>query len=206
MIHFVYFVTFLSYHLSCKVERVELKYTKKKKETKIRCASDFAVNYPLKPLIIEEYEEFNFSSFNNQRSFLVYAIKPASSQVFLLKNVKPEAFRAVWIVCILTILSSIWVTLPWYLWCFPTSVNGFCNLYLIAIYNWVSKVMQDWIGFLFLFSDWSRKIAPPPLSFKCKNTGFNRVLVLSVFPHFSQVSCFYSEFPFPLCDIFLCLD
>ena len=74
---------------------MELKYTKKKKENKIRCASDFAVNYPLKPLIKEEYEEFNFSNFNNHRSFLVYAIKPGSSQVFLLKNVKPEAFRAV---------------------------------------------------------------------------------------------------------------
>ena len=95
MIHFVYFGTFLSYHLSCKVERVELKYTKKKKENKIRYASDFAVNYPLKPLIKEKYEEFNFSNFNNHRSFLVYAIKPASSQVFLLKNVKPEVFRAV---------------------------------------------------------------------------------------------------------------
>ena len=74
---------------------MELKYTKKKKENKIRCASDFAVNYSLKPLTKEEYEEFNFSSFNNQRSLLVYAIMPASSQVFLLKNVKPEAFRAV---------------------------------------------------------------------------------------------------------------
>lgn len=85
MIHFVYFGTFLSYHLSCKVERVELKYTKKKKENKIRYASDFAVNYPLKPLIKEKYEEFNFSNFNNHRSFLVYAIKPASSQVSFLK-------------------------------------------------------------------------------------------------------------------------
>ena len=105
------FVTFLSYHLSCKVERVELKYTKKKRETKIRCSSNFAVNYPHRPLIKEEYEEFNYSNFKNHCSFLVYAIKPASSQVFHLKNVKPEAFRAVWIDCILTILSSIWVTL-----------------------------------------------------------------------------------------------
>ena len=99
------FVTFLSYHLSCKVERVELKYTK------IRCSSNFAVNYPLRPLIKEEYEEFNYSNFKNHFSFLVYAIKPASSQVFHLKNVKLEALRVVWIVCILTILSSIWVTL-----------------------------------------------------------------------------------------------
>ena len=105
------FVTFLSYHLSCKVERVELKYTKKKRETKIRCSSNFAVNYPHRPLIKEEYEEFNYTNFKNHCSFLVYAIKPASSQVFHLKNVKPEAFRAVWIVCILTILSSIWVNL-----------------------------------------------------------------------------------------------
>ena len=105
------FVTVLSYHLSCKVERVELKYTKKKRETKIRCSSNFAVNYPLRPLIKEEYEEFNYSNFKNHRSFLVYAIKPASSQVFHLKNVKLEALRVVWIVCILTILSSIWVTL-----------------------------------------------------------------------------------------------
>ena len=105
------FVTFLSYHLSCKVERVELKYTKKERETKIRCSSNFAVNYPHRPLIKEEYEEFNYSNFKNHCSFLVYAIKPASSQVFHLKNVKHEAFRAVWIVCILTILSSIWVTL-----------------------------------------------------------------------------------------------
>ena len=99
------FVTFLSYHLSCKVERVELKYTK------IRCSSNFAVNYPLRSLIKEEYEIFNYSNFKNHRSFLVYAIKPASSQVFHLKNVKLEALRVVWIVCILTILSSIWVTL-----------------------------------------------------------------------------------------------
>ena len=105
------FVTFLSYHLSCKVERVELKYTKKKRETKIRCSSNFAVNYPHRPLIKEEYEEFNYSNFKNHCSFLVYAIKPASSQVFHLKNVKHEALRVVWIVCILTILSSIWVTL-----------------------------------------------------------------------------------------------
>ena len=105
------FVTFLSYHLSCKVERVELKYTKKKRETKIRCSSNFAVNYPHRPLIKEEYEEFNYSNFKNHCSFLVYAIKPASSQVFHLKNVKLEALRVVWIVCILTILSSIWVTL-----------------------------------------------------------------------------------------------
>ena len=105
------FVTFLSYHLSCKVERVELKYTKKKRETKIRCSSNFAVNYPHRPLIKEEYEEFNYSNFKNHCSFLVYAIKPASSQVFHLKNVKHEAWRVVWIVCILTILSSIWVTL-----------------------------------------------------------------------------------------------
>ena len=105
------FVTFLSYHLSCKVERVELKYTKKKRETKIRCSSNFAVNYPHRPLIKEEYEEFNYSNFKNHWSFLVYAIKPASSQVFHLKNVKHEALRVVWIVCILTILSSIWVTL-----------------------------------------------------------------------------------------------
>ena len=99
------FVTFLTYHLSCKVERVELKYTK------IRCSSNFAVNYPLRPLIKEEYEEFNYSNFKNHCSFLVYAIKPASSQVFHLKNVKLEALRVVWVVCILTILSSIWVTL-----------------------------------------------------------------------------------------------
>ena len=105
------FVTFLSYHLSCKVERVKLKYTKKKRETKIRCSSNFAVNYPHRPLIKEEYEEFNYSNFKNHCSFLVYAIKPASSQVFHLKNVKHEALRVVWIVCILTILSSIWVTL-----------------------------------------------------------------------------------------------
>ena len=105
------FVTFLSYHLSCKVERVELKYTKKKRETKIRCSSNFAANYPHRPLIKEEYEEFNYSNFKNHCSFLVYAIKPASSQVFHLKNVKHEALRVVWIVCILTILSSIWVTL-----------------------------------------------------------------------------------------------
>ena len=105
------FVTFLSYHLSCKVERVELKYTKKKRETKIRCSSNFAVNYPHRPLIKEEYEEFNYSNFKNHCSFLAYAIKPASSQVFHLKNVKLEALRVVWIVCILTILSSIWVTL-----------------------------------------------------------------------------------------------
>ena len=105
------FVTFLSYHLSCKVERVELKYTKKKRETKIRCSSNFAVNYPHRPLIKEEYEEFNYSNFKNHCSFLVYAIKPASSQVFHLKNIKLEALRVVWIVCILTILSSIWVTL-----------------------------------------------------------------------------------------------
>ena len=105
------FVTFLSYHLSCKVERVELKYTKKKRETKIRCSSNFAVNYPHRPLIKEEYEEFNYSNFKNHCSFLAYAIKPASSQVFHLKNVKHEALRVVWIVCILTILSSIWVTL-----------------------------------------------------------------------------------------------
>ena len=105
------FVTFLSYHLSCKVERVELKYTKKKRETKIRCSSNFAVNYPHRPLIKEEYEEFNYSNFKNHCSFLVYAIKAASSQVFHLKNVKHEALRVVWIVCILTILSSIWVTL-----------------------------------------------------------------------------------------------
>ena len=105
------FVTFLSYHLSCKLERVELKYTKKKRETKIRCSSNFAVNYPHRPLIKEEYEEFNYSNFKNHCSFLVYAIKPASSQVFHLKNVKHEALRVVWIVCILTILSSIWVTL-----------------------------------------------------------------------------------------------
>ena len=105
------FVTFLSYHLSCKVERVELKYTKKKRETKIRCSSNFAVNYPHRPLIKEEYEEFNYSNFKNHCSFLVYAIKPASSQVFHLKNIKLEAFRAVWIDCILTILSSIWATL-----------------------------------------------------------------------------------------------
>ena len=105
------FVTFLSYHLSCKVERVELKYTKKKRETKIRCSSNFAVNYPLRPLIKEEYEEFHYSNFKNHCSFLVYAIKPASSLVFHLKNIKHEALRAVWIVCILTILSSIWVTL-----------------------------------------------------------------------------------------------
>ena len=105
------FVTFFSYHLSCKVERVELKYTKKKRETKIRCSSNFAVNYHLRPLIKEEYEEFNYSNFKNHCSFLVYAIKPASSQVFHLKNVKHEALRVVWIVCILTILSSIWVTL-----------------------------------------------------------------------------------------------
>ena len=83
------FVTFLSYHLSGKVERVELKYTK------IRCSSNFAVNYPLRPLIKEEYEEFNYSNFKNHRSFLVYAIKPASSQVFHLKNVKLEALRVV---------------------------------------------------------------------------------------------------------------
>ena len=89
------FVTFLSYHLSCKVERVELKYTKKKRETKIRCSSNFAVNYPLRPLIKEEYEEFNYSNFKNHCSFLVYAIKPASSQVFHLKNVKHEALRVV---------------------------------------------------------------------------------------------------------------
>ena len=105
------FATFLSYHLSCKVERVELKYTKKKRETKIRCSSNFAVNYPHRPLIKEEYEEFNYSNFKNHCSFLVYAIKPASSQVFHLKNVKHEALRVVWIVCILTILSPIWVTL-----------------------------------------------------------------------------------------------
>ena len=105
------FVTFLSYHLSCKVERVELKYTKKKRETKIRCSSNFAVNYPHRPLIKEEYEEFNYSNFKNHCSFLVYAIKPASSQVFHLKNVKHEALRVVWIDCILTIISSIWVTL-----------------------------------------------------------------------------------------------
>ena len=105
------FVTFLSYHLSCKVERVELKYTKKKRETKIRCSSNFAVNYPHRPLIKEEYEEFNYSNFKNHCSFLVYAIKPASSQVFHLKNIKLEALRAVWIVCILTIFSSLWVTL-----------------------------------------------------------------------------------------------
>ena len=105
------FVTFLSYHLSCKVERVELKYTKKKRETKIRCSSNFAVNYPHRPLIKEEYEEFNYSNFKNHCSFLAYAIKPASSQVFHLKNIKLEALRAVWIVCILTIFSSLWVTL-----------------------------------------------------------------------------------------------
>ena len=105
------FVTFLSYHLSSKVEPVELKYTKKKRETKIRCSSNFAVNYPLRPLIKEEYEEFNYSNFKNRCSFLVYAIKPASSQVFHLKNVKLEALMVVWIDCILTILSSIWFTL-----------------------------------------------------------------------------------------------
>ena len=33
-----------SYHLSCKVERVELKYTKKKKEPKIRSVSHFCRN------------------------------------------------------------------------------------------------------------------------------------------------------------------
>ena len=89
------FVTFLSYHLSSKVEPVELKYTKKKRETKIRCSSNFAVNYPLRPLIKEVYEEFNYSNFKNRCSFLVYAIKPASSQVFHLKNVKLEALRVV---------------------------------------------------------------------------------------------------------------
>ena len=83
------FVTFLTYHLSCKVERVELKFTK------IRCSSNFAVNYPLRSLIKEEYEIFNYSNFKNHRSFLVYAIKPASSQVFHLKNVKLEALRVV---------------------------------------------------------------------------------------------------------------
>ena len=67
----------------------------------------------------------------------------------------------------LSLLSGL--PLPWYLWCFPTSVNGFCNLYLIEICNWMSKGMQDCIGFIFLFSAWSRKIAPPPLPIKCKS-------------------------------------
>ena len=67
----------------------------------------------------------------------------------------------------LSLLSGL--PLPWYLWCFPTSVNGFCNLHLIAICNWISKEMQDCIGFIFLFSDWSRKIAPPPQPIKCKS-------------------------------------
>ena len=48
-------------------------------------------------------------------------------------------------------------------------VKGFCNLYLIEICNWMSKGMQDCIGFIFLFSAWSRKIAPPPLPIKCKS-------------------------------------
>ena len=69
-------------------------------------------------------------------------------------------------------------------------------------------MMQDWIGFLFLFSDWSRKIAPPPLSFKCKKYWIQSRLSLKRFSAFQPgfVFMLYSEFPFPLCDIFLCLD
>ena len=148
---------------------MELKYTKKKKEIKIRCASDFAVNFPLRPLIKEEYEEFNFSNFNNHRSFLVYIYSQPRPRLSFLKmlSLKRSGWFESSVSLQLSLLSGL--PLPWYLWCFPTSVNGFCNLHLIAICNWMSKEMQDCIGFIFLFSDWSRKIAPPPQPIKCKS-------------------------------------
>ena len=61
------------------------------------------------------------------------------------------------------------------------------------IFNWVSKIIRDCIGFCFnsLF-DWSRKLAPFSQPIRCKaNTKCE--LVASVFPRFRQFACFNSE-------------
>ena len=105
----------------------------------------------------------------NHRSFLVYIYSKPRPRLSFLKmlSLKRSGWFESSVSLQLSLLSGL--PLPWYLWCFPTSVNGFCNLYLIEICNWMSKGMQDCIGFIFLFSAWSRKIAPPPLPIKCKS-------------------------------------
>ena len=60
---------------------------------------------------------------------------------------------------------------------------------LRAIFNWVSKVIRDYIGFALLRS----VIGPSSQQIRCK-TKTNHDLVARFFPHFKQFGCFHFEF------------
>ena len=64
-----------------------------------------------------------------------------------------------------------------------------------AIFNLVSKVIWDCIGFALV--DWFRKLVPPSRPIRC-NSETNRDLVTRVFPHLRPSTCINYEFSLAL--------
>ena len=76
-----------------------------------------------------------------------------------------------------------------------------------VIFNWVSKIIRNYIGFAFTFTftslcDWSKTLTPLSQPIRCK-TKTNHDLVTRVFPRFRQFGCFNLKFSLALPGIFL---